>query len=216
MHISASILNCNLLRMEEEVKKVEEAGIDSFHLDVMDGHFVPNLSFGTPIFNALKNITKKPIVTHLMVLSPIKMVDWFVNGSKEIIFHYEAIENRSEIKKTIDKIKKNNLECGIALNPPTTIQKIFPYLSEIDEILIMSVFPGFGGQKFIPDVVKKVVELKSLIIKENLKIIISVDGGVDPESSKLLISAGINKLIVGSALFKENDYSAVIKKIKNV
>jgi|YelNatPaOPRAMG01_1025707.scaffolds.fasta_scaffold00040_8 ribulose-phosphate 3-epimerase len=216
MHISASILNCNFLKLEEEIKKVEAAGIDSFHLDVMDGHFVPNLSFGTPIFNALKKIATKPIITHLMVLSPFKMVDWFSDGSQGIIFHYEAIEKKAELKETIKKIKAKNLECGIALNPPTPIEKLFPYLSELDEILIMSVFPGFGGQKFMPEVIKKIEDLKSLIVKKNLKITISVDGGVGPENSQLLIAAGVDKLIVGSAIFKEKDYSAVIKKIKNV
>ncbi|MCX7836385.1 MAG: ribulose-phosphate 3-epimerase [candidate division WOR-3 bacterium] len=216
MHISASILNCNFLKLEEEIKKVEEAGIDSFHLDVMDGHFVPNLSFGTPIFNALKKIAKKPIITHLMVLSPIKMVDWFANGSLGIIFHYEAMNNEGELKETIKKIKEKNLECGIALNPPTPIEEIFPYLSEINEILVMSVYPGFGGQKFIPEVIKKIENLKKLILQKNLKITISVDGGVGPENSKQLISAGVDKLIIGSAIFKEKDYSLIIKKIKDV
>lgn len=216
MHISASILNCNFLKLEEEIKKAEEAGIDSFHLDVMDGHFVPNLSFGTPIFNALKKVAQKPIITHLMVFSPIKMIEWFIPGSLGIIFHYEAMKDEKELKETINKIKENNLECGVALNPPTPIESIFPYLYELNEILIMSVYPGFGGQKFIPEVIKKIEDLKKLITKENLKITISVDGGVGPENSKLLILAGADKLIVGSAIFKEKDYSLVIKKIRNV
>ncbi len=216
MHISASILNCNFLKLEEEIKKVEAAGIDSFHLDVMDGHFVSNLSFGTPIFNALKKITQKPIITHLMVFSPIKMVEWFIPGSLEIIFHYEAMKDEKELKATINKIKNNNLKCGIALNPPTPIENILPYLSEFNEILIMSVNPGFGGQKFIPETIKKIEQLRNLINKENLKITLSVDGGVGPENSKLLITAGVDKLVVGSAIFREKDYSLIVKKLKNV
>lgn len=216
MHISVSILNCNFLKLEEEIRKVEKTGIDSFHLDVMDGHFVPNLSFGTPIFNALKKVTKKPIITHLMVFSPIKMIDWFLPGSSGIIFHYEAMKDKKELKETINKIKENNSAVGIALNPPTPIEKVSPYLLEINEILIMSVYPGFGGQKFISEIIKKIEELKKLVIKENIKITISVDGGVGPENSKQLISAGADKLVVGSAIFKERDYSSIIKKIKNV
>lgn len=211
MKIAASILNCDFLRLGEEISKVQKAGIDAIHLDVMDGHFVPNLSFGAPILKAIRPVLTVPVMSHLMVNTPEKMVDKFIADSDGIIFHIEATD---KIEECLDMIRKGNKLLGIALNPDTPIKQVQPYLNIVYEILIMSVHPGFGGQVFIPESIDKIKELKALIIKNNSKALIGVDGGVDLHNSKNLIQAGADILVSGTAIFKSQDYGETIKKMR--
>lgn len=211
MKISASILNANFLDLENEIKKTEAAGIDSFHLDVMDGHFVPNLSFGTPILKAIKKIAQKPIFSHLMVTEPEKMIEWFLADSTGVIFHIEATE---KVRDCINLIHRANRYCGIACNPETPYSLLLPYLAEVEDILVMSVHPGFGGQKFIADVLPKIEKLKETGREKGLPFIVSVDGGVNEEITPQLRKAGVDKIVVGSYLFRSPDYRATIAKLR--
>ncbi len=211
MKISASILNCNFLQLESEIKKAEEAGVDSFHLDVMDGHFVPNLSFGTPILKSVKLVATKPIFSHLMVLAPEKMIEYFLADSSGVIFHIEATEN---VQECINLIHRANKICGIAINPETSYLRVLPYLPDLDEILFMTVHPGFGGQEFIKAVVPRIKELAEIIKREKLPVSLSVDGGVNKDNLPLLREAGVDKIIVGTFLFRSPDYKRLVAELR--
>lgn len=210
--IAASILNADFLYLEQEIKKVQKAGIDLIHLDVMDGQFVPNLSFGVPILEAIRPIVKVPVFSHLMVAQPENIIDKFIPASDAVIFHIEATKKP---KRCIKIIKNSKKLVGIALNPNTPIKKVEPYLNDIYEILIMSVYPGFGGQKFIPKTIEKVKRTKALIKKYNKPIVIAVDGGVSENNAKSLIDAGVDILVVGTAIFHSTNYAVTIRKLKN-
>ncbi|MCX7785661.1 MAG: ribulose-phosphate 3-epimerase [candidate division WOR-3 bacterium] len=211
MKIAASILNCNFLNLGDEIKKIQLAGIDAIHLDVMDGHFVPNLSFGVPILKAIKPILKVPIISHLMVKEPEKMLEYFIPDSDGIIFHIEATNKPNQCLKLINDARKVT---GIALNPDTPIEQVEPFLDLIDEILIMSVYPGFGGQTFIPGTITKIIKTKEMIKNKNMQIMIAVDGGVNLDNSKELISAGVDILITGTAIFHSKDYVETIRRFR--
>ncbi len=211
MKVAASILNCDFLRLGDEIRKVQDAGIDMIHLDVMDGHFVPNLSFGIPILKVIKPIAKAPIFSHLMVKEPEKMIDKFISDSDAIIFHLEATKKPKDCLKFIKDGKKL---AGIALNPHTSPNEIKPFLDDIYEILIMSVHPGFGGQKFILETIEKVRKTKEIIKNQKNQIAVAVDGGVNPDNTKLLVEAGVDILVAGTAIFKSKDYAETIRKLK--
>ena len=198
--ISASILSCDFLHLENELKRLETKGINSFHLDIMDGHFVPNISFGPHISECVKKYTSFPVETHLMVTNPLNFIDKF-SYSKTIYFHIESDDNINEV---IDKIKKMNINVGIAINPKTNYEKIIPYLDKIDKILIMTVEPGFGGQKFMYDQIDKIKSIKEIIDKNSYNIKIAADGGINSEISDLIIGAGVQTLIMGSYLNRYN------------
>jgi|UniRef100_A0A7C3UNG7 ribulose-phosphate 3-epimerase len=211
MKISASILNCNFLQLGNEIKKAEEAGIDSFHLDVMDGHFVPNLSFGTPILKVVRQVTQKPIFSHLMVWEPEKMIERFLPDSDGVIFHIEATK---KVKECITLIHQANRLCGIACNPETPYSHLLPHLEEVEDILVMSVHPGFGGQRFIPDVLDKIKRLKEIGKEKRLSFIVSVDGGVNKDNVSLLKEAGVDMIIVGTYLFHSSDYKKALAELR--
>lgn len=213
MKIAASILNCNFLNLGEEIEKVQLAGIDAIHLDVMDGHFVPNLSFGVPLLKAIKPILKVPVLSHLMVNEPEKMIEYFIPDSDGIIFHIEATSKPNQCLKLIQKADK---VAGIALNPNTPIEQVEPYLEFISEILIMSVYPGFGGQKFIPETVTKIAKTKDMIKNKRNSILIAVDGGVNLNNAQELIKAGADVLIAGTAIFHSQNYAETIKQFKSL
>jgi ribulose-phosphate 3-epimerase len=213
MKIAASILNCDFLRLGEEVSKVQQAGIDAIHLDVMDGHFVPNLSFGIPILKAIRPALTVPVFSHLMVTTPEKIIDKFISESDGIIFHIEAT---SKVQECLDMMNKVNKLTGIALNPDTPIGQVKPYLNNVYEVLVMSVQPGFGGQTFIPDSVDKIRKLKEMIRRADSNALIGVDGGIGLNNSKQLMQAGADILAVGSSIFKSQDYTETIKKLKSL
>lgn len=209
--IAASILNCNFLTLEQEIKAVVAAGIDAIHLDVMDGHFVPNLSFGIPILKSIRSLTTLPIISHLMVIRPEDIIDKFIPDSDGIIFHIEATRHITACLKTIRQAKKL---IGLSLNPSTPVQNIFKYLNQIDEVLVMSVQPGFGGQRFRKKTLNRIRTIKRYLNEINSKALIAVDGGVNSQNASALIKAGVDILVAGTAIFSSDDYTLAVKKLR--
>ena len=201
--ISPSILSADFSQLGNEIKRLEEGGADMIHVDVMDGHFVPNLTIGPPVIKALRKYTKLPFDVHLMISPVHKYIeDYAKAGANIITIHPEATNN---LKESIDLIKKLNVKVGVSLNPDTKIDVIENILDQVDLVLVMSVYPGFGGQKFIPDVVRKIENLGKLKKDKNLNFDIEVDGGINFENNKVVIKAGANILVSGTTIFKENN-----------
>ena len=202
IQISPSILSANFSQLGNEIKRLEDGGADMIHVDVMDGHFVPNLTIGPPVIKALRNCTKLPFDVHLMIAPVHKYIKDYANAGADIItIHPEATDN---LVNSINHIKELKKKIGISLNPDTEIKIISHLLDQIDLVLIMSVFPGFGGQKFIPNILDKIKELKKIKDEKNLNFDIEVDGGINFDNSKLVIEAGANILVSGTTIFKNN------------
>ena len=201
--ISPSILSADFSQLGNEIKRLEEGGADMIHVDVMDGHFVPNLTMGPPIIKNLRKFTKLPFDVHLMISPVHKYIqDYADAGANIITIHPEATEN---LKDSIKHIKELGKKVGVSLNPETKTDIVMKFLTEIDLILIMSVHPGFGGQKFIPEVINKIKELNNIKTKKNIKFDIEVDGGIDFNNAKLVVDAGANILVSGTTIFKNNN-----------
>ena len=203
IQISPSILSADFSRLGSEIKRLEEGGADMIHVDVMDGHFVPNLTIGPPVIKTLRNYTKLPFDVHLMIAPVHKYIKNYAEAGADIItIHPEATDN---LKESIDHIKELGKKVGVSLNPNTKIDIIKEFFSEINLILIMSVHPGFGGQKFMPEVLVKIKELKKIKDQQNFNFDIEVDGGINFDNSKLAIEAGANILVSGTTIFKNNN-----------
>ena len=203
IQISPSILSADFSQLGNEIKRLEDAGADMIHVDVMDGHFVPNLTIGPPVIEALKKKTKIPFDVHLMISPVHKYIEAYSKAGADIItIHPEATE---DLKTSILKIKELKKKVGVSLNPETNIDVILKFLDQIDLVLIMSVNPGFGGQKFMPEVLTKVKELKKIQEERKLNFDIEIDGGINFENNKKAIDAGANILVSGTTIFKSNN-----------
>ena len=214
--ISPSILSADFGQLGNEVKRLESGGADMIHVDVMDGHFVPNLTIGPPVIKNLKKYTKLPFDVHLMISPVHKYIkDYAEAGADIITIHPEATDNLNE---SVNLIKKLNKKVGVSLNPDTDIETLTDEIANLDLILIMSVFPGFGGHKFIPEVIDKIKKLKKIKEEKNYNFEIEVDGGINFSNSKKVLSAGANILVSGTTIFKENngDIKKNIEKLKSM
>ena len=214
--ISPSILSADFSQLGNEIKRLEDGGADLIHVDVMDGHFVPNLTIGPPVIKALRKYTKLPFDVHLMISPVHKYIKDYANAGADIItIHPEATENLNE---SINHIKEFKKKVGVSLNPNTEIKVINNCLDKIDLVLIMSVYPGFGGQKFMPEVLDKIRELKNIKKNKNYKFDIEVDGGINFSNYKSVIEAGANILVSGTTIFKENqgDFGKNIEILKTI
>ena len=203
IQISPSILSANFSKLGDEIKRLEDAGADMVHVDVMDGHFVPNLTIGPPVIKTLKKNSSIPFDVHLMISPVHKYIQAYADAGADIItIHPEATDN---LQNSINKIRELKKKVGVSLNPETKVNIITDFLHQIDLVLIMSVNPGFGGQKFMPEVLGKIKELVSIRKKEKLNFDIEIDGGINFENSKLAIEAGANILVSGTTIFKSNN-----------
>ncbi|MBS4240701.1 ribulose-phosphate 3-epimerase [Campylobacter vulpis] len=212
MYVAPSLLSANFLKLEEEIRAVSEAGADLLHIDVMDGHFVPNLTFGPCVLEKISSITSVPLDVHLMVKDVPKFVELFLPlKPKFLSFHIEA---EAHPIRLCEYLKTQGIHPAITLNPHTSISSLEHLIEFIDMVLLMSVNPGFGGQKFLPLVYDKIRELRALIEKKNAKVFIEVDGGVSGLNAADLEEAGADILVAGSAIFSSKDYKAAISSLK--
>lgn len=211
--IAPSILAADFANLEREVTMINESMADWIHVDVMDGVFVPNISFGIPVIEAIKRHAKKPLDVHLMIVQPERYVDAFqIAGAEILTVHIEA---STHLHRTIQQIKAAGMKAGVALNPHTSVSQLKDTIQDIDLICMMSVNPGFGGQKFIENTYRKVAELKSLIESQQSKALIEIDGGVNQQNAKPLLDAGANVLVAGNFVFSSPNPKEVIQRLKS-
>ena len=216
IQISPSILSADFSQLGIEIKRLEQGGADLIHVDVMDGHFVPNLTIGPPVIKNLRKYTKLPFDVHLMISPVHEYIENYANAGADIItIHPEATEN---LKESISLIKKFGKKVGVSLNPKTEIKTLIDEIDNIDLVLVMSVNPGFGGQKFMPEVLDKIKELKKIKDKNQYHFDIEVDGGINFSNSKIVLEAGADILVSGTTVFKENDgdIKTNIEKLKSM
>lgn len=211
--IAPSVLSADFAKMGEEIKSVEQAGADVIHLDVMDGVFVPNITFGIKMVADVRRITSLPLDCHLMIVHPEKYVKDFAKaGADYITVHYEACGE--SLKDTLLQIRENNVKCGLVINPDTSVEKVENLIPLCDMVLVMSVFPGFGGQKFIADVLDKCRAIRKIIDENNLDCLLEIDGGINADTAKSAREAGCDVLVAGSAVFGASDRVAAISSVR--
>lgn len=209
--ISASILSADFLRLGEEITRAENSGADMLHFDVMDGAFVDNISFGLPVLAAVKKFTKLPLDVHLMIAEPLKFIEAFAGAGADIItFHAEC----GKISETIEKIHSLDKKAGLSIKPNTSLDEVVPFLDKLQNVLIMTVEPGFGGQAFLPETVEKIKKLRELSNANNYKFSIQVDGGINEKTAPIVIKAGADNLVTGSYLFSSSDTGKAVESIR--
>jgi len=210
--ISPSILSADFANLERDIKRVEEAGADWLHIDVMDGHFVPNITIGMPVAASIKKVAKIPLDVHIMIENPREYAEPFAKAGADILtFHYEAVE-AVEIPELVKYIKSLDMKAGMAIKPKTPAEKILEYLPLLDMLLVMTVEPGFGGQKFMEDCAQKIKTIR----RHSKEIIIQVDGGINAETGRLCCEYGANSLVAGSYIYGAADINSVIKQLNQL
>ena len=212
IQIAPSILSANFAKLAEEIYKVEEGGADLLHVDVMDGHFVPNITIGAPVVKSLKKITRIPLDVHLMIEKPENFIEDFKQAGSQILTIHQEVSRH--LHRNIQAIKERGMKAGVAINPSTPIHVLDCILPEVDQVVVMSVNPGFGGQKFIPSAISKIKALRNLITKSGLKINILVDGGIKADNCLSVVKAGADIIVLGSGIFHTPDPMETVKKIR--
>lgn len=213
MKVAPSLLSCDFAKMGEEVVRVDQAGADLIHLDVMDGHFVRNITIGPGIVSAVRPFTKLPFDVHLMIDDPLDYIDAFANAGADIItFHIEA---RSDPLATIEKIRQKGIKAGLVIKPKTPVEAVFPYLDQLYMVLVMTVEPGFGGQSFMADMMPKVTALKNECKKRELDVLIEVDGGISEKTVGAAAAAGADICVSGTGVFKAKDMKEAIRFLQD-
>lgn len=210
--LAPSLLSADFVRLAEEIARVEAAGADWLHLDIMDGHFVPNLTFGPPVVAAIRKISKLPLDVHLMVSNPAALVEQFAEAGADYLTVH--VETEPHLHRLVNRIRELGVKPAVTLNPATSVDLLDEILSEVDMVLVMSVNPGFGGQKFIPASLDKIRRLRQKLKRLDRQVLIEVDGGVNQETAPQLIEAGVDVLVAGSAVFGSADMKTTIAALK--
>ncbi|HOP85068.1 MAG TPA: ribulose-phosphate 3-epimerase [Syntrophorhabdaceae bacterium] len=212
--IAPSILSCNFLRLEEDIKKAEDAGADLFHIDIMDGHFVPNITIGPMLVEQVRKITSKPLDVHLMIENPHKFVEEFIKAGADIITLH--VETDRHIFRTIEIIKSKGIKAGVTLNPSTPLITLEHIIHEVDLVLIMTVNPGFGGQRYMDVMDEKIKKARNMIDKTKKDIELEVDGGIKATNAKKVVQCGADILVMGTEIFHSTDYKKKIQEVRNI
>lgn len=214
-YLAPSILSADFCKLGEQIREIEKAGAQYVHIDVMDGVFVPSISFGMPIVSSIRPNTDLFLDVHMMVTKPERYVDEFIRcGADSVTIHVEACDC---IEETLRRIKEQGVQCGIAINPETPVSEIVRYIDLVDMVLVMTVHPGFGGQKYIPECTEKIKEVRSMIVERQLDVNLEIDGGVNLENVEMNLEAGANVIVAGSAVFKDDiqkNTKAFLEKMK--
>lgn len=214
MIISPSLLSANFANLQKDIASIEESEAKWLHYDVMDGHFVPNISFGYSILADVSKITNLFLDVHLMISDPLKYYNEFVKAGADLItFHYEAYEDQTKIQEMIDKVKKENVKVGLSIKPATQVSEIKKYIKDLDLVLVMSVEPGFGGQSFMENSLEKITELRQIIDENHYDCLIEVDGGINHETAKKVKDAGCDVAVAGSYVFKQEDRKSAVASL---
>ena len=213
--IAPSILSADFNNLKEEILKVQDAGAEYLHFDVMDGHFVPNISFGIPVLKKIAHSHKMINDVHIMISDPKKYAEEFIKSGADVLtFHYEALSSDKEVEEVIDLIHEKGGKAGLSIKPKTSVEVLEKFLPKLDLVLVMSVEPGFGGQSFIPTALDKIAYLRDMIDKCKYPCLIEVDGGINDETGKLCVNAGVDILVAGSYLFGHDDLKERMEKLR--